>query len=63
MARETVWKCDGCGEYADPGTLREFLHRAVLETTQNYNRSAQLCPTCQQTHTAADIVKLTHEQV
>lgn len=63
MAREIVWTCDGCGKYTAADQLREFLHRAVSETTQNYTRSAQLCETCQAKHTAADIVRLSHEQV
>jgi hypothetical protein len=61
MAREIVWRCDGCGDHTDPAKLEEFLHRPCSMTTQNYRRSVQLCPGCQLTHSAADIVNLTLE--
>jgi hypothetical protein len=63
MAREIVWRCDGCGELRKPEDLSEFLWRLASETTQNYQRSVQLCVSCCGARTAADIVRLTHEQV
>lgn len=58
MAREIVWRCDGCGEYADPDNLNEVLFRAASATSVNFAKSIQLCGKCQEdTSVAAAIAR------
>jgi len=62
MARETVYRCDACGEYTDKQGLVHVLMRPVTATTQDYKNGAELCPACRATVTVARVMEIAAER-
>lgn len=58
MARDYVYRCDGCNVVSDPSDLETVLIRNVKATTTDFKRSAELCPLCQDTVTVRQILEL-----